>query len=263
MTFQKRWLPLLIIGLLLGWALVYVMTGSSGGPSKKEITKPSFSNIDLKTSNASVEIVPTKKDKAIVSHTGKKKLGRKYRFQVKEKGDTLVVVFKEKGWSFFNLDFSRKSLRLTVQVPEKQYASIKVLTDNGQIEIGNMKSDQLMLRTDNGRIQLTEMDVQRTDARTDNGQIALTNVSGEIKAKTDNGKIQLTADLLNQPIQLKTDNGRIEIRTKKEPKNVKITARTDNGRVKIYGEDTREIVFGNGKSVVQLQTDNGSIIVEK
>ena len=85
------------------------------------IDDQSFTNIEILTTNAAVEIVPTKDSVTTVEYSGKTKKKSKFIFEADVKGDTLFVQFKEKRRSFFNFGFSSLDLKLIVKVPEKQY----------------------------------------------------------------------------------------------------------------------------------------------
>lgn len=266
MLFQKKWLILLIIGFVLGVVIAFVLKSGlffNDNVSKSVIEDPSFSKIDVTTSNAIIEIIPTKNREAVVEYSGKKGRGGNYRFDVKEKGDTLVVKLKKKGWSFFNFNFSRQALRLTVEIPEKQYTSILAKSDNGRIQAENLQADELVFHTDNGRIELKQIEASKVHVKSDNGRIELQQVNGEIKGKTDNGRITLLTDHLDQSIDLSTDNGRIEIQTLKEPTNTTIDVDTDNGKISVFGKENKQMTFGKGEHTIKLRSDNGRISITK
>ena len=72
----------------------------------------------------------------------------------------------------------------------------------------------------------------------------------------------MVTDNLERTISLKTDNGLINIRTSTEPKNATIHADIDNGRIDIFGSANEKSVFGKGKNIIDLRTDNGIISVK-
>ena len=266
MVFQKKWIPFLVIGMVLGVVIGIVLKSGlffSDTARKKVIEDPSFSKIDVSTSNAIIEIIPTKNNKTVVEYSGKDGMGKNYRFDVKEKGGTLVVELKKKGWSFFNFNFSRQALRLTVEVPDKHYSLIQAKSDNGKIRAENLQTDELVLQTDNGRIELNHIEASKIHVKSDNGRIDLQQVNGEIIGKTDNGGITLLTDHLDQSIDLSTDNGRIEIQTLNEPTNATIDADTDNGKISVFGKENKQMTFGNGEHTIKLKSDNGRITITK
>ena len=68
---------------------------------------------------------------------------------------------------------------------------------------------------------------------------------------------------LDRPIDLSTDNGRIEIMTTTEPTNGIIDVKTDNGKIDVFGKKNEQTVFGEGKNLIKLRSDNGGITVKK
>lgn len=257
-----------IIGLfvlLAGAAISIVLNVRDTLVNKSdEITvKESYTNIDILSDNASVEIIPTKNNHTEVKFSGKMKQKSRYRFNADVKGDTLYVELKEKNWSFIQFGFTSLDIKLIVYVPEKEYDELRTEIDNGRIISEGLQVKDLNLETDNGSIELKNVQAQTVSLQTDNGQILLDEVGGEINAKTDNGRILLTTSNLERFINLKTDNGLIEIQTDKEPSNVTIDAKVDLGKIDVFGSSNKQTIFGNGTNLIKLETDNGKISVSK
>ena len=104
-----------------------------------------FTNIEVLTTNAAVEIVPTKDAVTSVSYSGKTKKRSKFIFKAVVKENTLYVQFKEKRRSFINFGFTSLDLKLIVKVPEKQYDRIQAESDNGRIKVENIQTKDLAL----------------------------------------------------------------------------------------------------------------------
>ncbi|MGM9921319.1 MAG: DUF4097 family beta strand repeat-containing protein [Bhargavaea sp.] len=151
--------------------------------------------------------------------------------------------------------------RITVR--ECAFRTLDVKTDNGRIEVYKAESDTVQCVTDNGRIELTRIRSGKIWAETDNGRITLDNVEGAITGKTDNGRIELSVEHITHPIDLKTDNGSITVDTMVKPADALIRVRTDNGHVELFGERTKEALFGDGRIPVKLESDNGKILVRQ
>jgi len=156
-----------------------------------------------------------------------------------------------------------ESLTIKVTLPEKQYKSMMIHTDNGEIQAAGLNADQLTADTNNGRIELKEIASKNVEVEADNGKLMLDHVSGKIKGKTNNGQINVKTIDLERSIQLETDNGRIEIVTEKEPENVAFDVHVDNGRVNILDKYEGNAVIGDGDHVIKLKTNNGKISVTK
>lgn len=263
---RNKFFVIIVVLLIAVGGIGYAVNSLKSFTSKEKeivINDQSFSNIDILTSNATVQIVPTTDEVTTVSYSGKKKRKVKFDFQAKVKGDNLSVVLKEKRRGFMNFGASSRGIELIVSVPEKEYNKIQVETDNGRIKMEALQGKEFILATDNGRIELKNIDAVKLSANTDNGDISFVDVEGEITAGTDNGHITMKALQLDQTIELKTDNGRIEIQVAEEPTNAVINAKTDNGRIEIFGNRNEHTTFGKGEHVIKLTTDNGRITVTK
>lgn len=225
-----------------------------------EITiNKAYEKIDLRTTNAKVEFIPTEAKETTITYGGKKKWS--VHFKAKVKGDTLSIQLREKWFSFF--DFSMKGMVLTVHVPERTYEEIKAVTDNGLIEASHLQAKVIDFKTDNGLVKLKNSEGDVVKLQTDNGQITMDDVSANIVARTDNGRITFEANTITHDVDLRTDNGAIFVKVSDKPTNSLINADTDNGMVTIFGTKERTATFGEGKYLMKLQTDNGKIVVEE
>ena len=261
-------------GLLIGlFVLLFIVFGGiflfqawnqfSGGSNPIAIEDESFSNIDVLSDNASIEIIPTTGSITTVEYGGKNEKNTKYNLKADVKGDTLTVKLKKKGWSFLSFGFSFSNMELLITVPEKQYELMTVKNNNGKIKAENMEAVDISFETDNGNIELKNIEADSTHVQSDNGRIILDQVTGKVIGKTDNGRITLVTDNLDRSIDLTTDNGRIEITSTSEPENVTIDAKTGNGKIDVLGVKNEHTVFGKGEHLIKLRSDNGRITVSK
>jgi DUF4097 and DUF4098 domain-containing protein YvlB len=265
MFFRNKWILLLALLLLVVGGITFMVnTVDVFGQkeSKKVIKNPTFTNIEVEADNAEVEIVSTTDSEATVEYTGAGKR-TKYNFDVDVKRDTLSVLLDEKRRFFFSFGFNSKGLKLTVSLPEEQYESMQVETDNGRISAEDINVDALVMETDNGQIHIKNVETGVANVESDNGKLILDHVEGEIIGRLNNGRISVWTDDFKWPMDLMTDNGSIEIKTGTKPTNVTIDAQTDNGRITIFGEKIDRATYGKGKHVIKLRTDNGSINVTK
>lgn len=254
-------LVLLIVG---GIVLMFNIENQFENSAKKKvIDDQSFTSIEIMTTNAEVEIVPTEDAVTTVSYSGKTKKRSEFIFETDIKEDTLVVQFKEKQRNFFNFGFSSLNFKLIVKVPEKQYDRIQAESDNGRIKAENIQTKELALETDNGAIELKMIDATAVKVKTNNGAIILDRVDGSIIGRTDNGRVSLVTNNLDRSIELIASNGRIEIQTEKEPANATIDVKTDNGKIDVFGYDNKHTKIGNGEHLIRLRTDNGRIAITK
>jgi hypothetical protein len=159
--------------------------------------------------------------------------------------------------------FAARSDNGRITIRECAFREVDAKSDNGRIEINKTESDTIKCETDNGRIEMILVRSGRLRAETDNGRIVMENVEGAITGRTDNGRIELSIESIGDPIDLKTDNGSITVSTVAKPTDALIRTRTDNGQVEIFGERTKEALYGDGSIPVKLESDNGRISVKQ
>ncbi|MFD1032372.1 DUF4097 family beta strand repeat-containing protein [Metaplanococcus flavidus] len=266
---------------------------------KIDMAKDKFDKVDIAIENGILRIHPSKDGQMHADIVDK---NYRQHFSVDILDRTLVITLKEetKKWGIFSIRGGFKSPIITVQLPDKLYEKIQILsdhgsitgenlagseflveTDNGSIELARISAGDLTATSDNGAIKLTSIQAKKLEIETDNGQlnlkdihagkveatsdnggITLKDVEGSVYAQTDNGRIHLLAAHLEQSINLETDNGSILLETKMQPENATIEADVDWGTVSIFGSKKRRTVFGNGQHPIDLQSDNGSITVK-
>lgn len=222
----------------------------------------SYRHIDIRTDNASVELVSTKQDRTTVSYTGKVPRTTKLNFVAHVKGDTLVVELTKKR-RFLSLFSPFSQLHLTVNVPEDIYGSIRIKDKNGKIIMSDIEAQDIDLDTNNGKVEVARTDATSLNVKSNNGRIILEQVEGDITARTNNGSIALSTKDLDHRIDLRSNNGKIIINTLNEPNNATIQARTNNGKISVFGHHNQSTTFGGGEHMITLRTNNGSITVSR
>lgn len=273
-------LLLLVIGTA-GSLLTVKSAMTSSEVDEKKTIEDTFSKIEVKSNNSRIEMIPTEGAVATAELTGKASKGHKISLDAEVKGDTLYVELIDKQRMIFSMDFFT-SIQLRVYVPKKEYDSIQLksnngrimaadldvkelgaTTDNGRVELNHINGTNIQARSSNGRIELQQIDAKTVEVDTNNGSLLLDSVYGHIIGSSDNGKITMVNDHINQPMEFDTDNGRIEIETKKKPADVRFEARTSNGKITLFDQSYRkDAVVGDGKNVIKLRSQNGSITVK-
>lgn len=101
---------------------------------------------------------------------------------------------------------------LEVHVPSFHFERIVLLTSNGRIEVGDVKTNQLILDTNNGPIKLHDINSSRITAVTNNGSITLGDIdSKEVELVTSNSSINVE-DLNCENLVATSRNGRINVK---------------------------------------------------
>lgn len=281
---NNKWVNTSILVIIVAtiFVVIYRPWTTSELTNNQRAIHDSYHNINIKTTNTKVEIVPTTQNQTTVSLSGNTQKRSKLTLDAKVKGQTLSVqVTRKKRFSlwFFNSFYNST---LTVSLPEKQYDSlvvdskngridldrmlaetVKVETKNGGINVADTEATTISLDTKNGRIELSDVTAHTIDARSSNGRMVLDRVTGNITGKTSNGRISLTTDHLDQAISLTTSNGQINIVTNKEPTNTVIDVKTSNGKVDVFGHSNTYTTYGHGDHLIKLKTSNGRVSVNK
>src|SRR5690625_4425892 len=226
---------------------------------EKIVGTNAFNNITVDTKNGEITLLPTNDEKVKVELAGN---DSRYELNTTVKNDTLNIYVKSEWNKIFSFDLFSKPLSLTVYIPEKEYDTIQVKSNNGQIHLTDIEGREIAVDTNNGKIGLENVVATLVKAETDNGSIRMENISGEIVGETNNGKIFIITEVLNWPLELHTDNGKIDVQSKNKPDNVIFDLQTHNGRVSVFGERDWETVIGNGDNLIKLTTKNGSITIE-
>lgn len=287
---------LIVIGLI--GSIATYKTVAKQETLTETLTDTDFTKIEISANNGKVDIEPTNELETSVEIIG---LDLKNNFSASVKDGKLSIIYKEKSKKFFNFDFRFNQVEMKVYIPQKDYdviiayakngkMSVKGLranemslnTSNGSMEIENSHADEFKLISSNGRITVESftgetMTIEANNGRitikdavankielsSKNGKIDLKEVKGSLTAKAGNGSILLSNDQLDSPIDFVADNGKIHIKTTKEPENVGIISQANNGSSKIFGEKTSSVIFGRAVTQIQLQANNGRIIIEK
>lgn len=265
--------------VLIGVIIVLVISYNSDPARQEMLEEQTFDaqidDMEITVENARVDLVPSDDGIARIVLSGN---SDDFTLTTDLSGSRLIIEVEDRS-QFFNFDFNR-AYSLQVSIPESGLDSLTVESDNGTIQAQDIKAAELSLEanngginlesvvsetvnveTDNGAVDITEMEADMA-IRSSNGRIIFNDVSGELQAQANNGRIELRTETLDFPIDFVTNNGRIEIRTDNEPSNARIRARVDNGSINVYGLENEESVFGDGDVLIQLESNNGRIVVE-
>jgi len=270
-------LILLLVGIVGAISTFSSINEADKVVEEKVIKDNQFTNIDITTDNARIEILPTDGTTTNIELIGNKV---KYDLKANVEDSTLAVHLKYRQTKLFNFGFTPRGLSLIITVPEKTYNSLKVESNNGLINIEKLKATNLYVTTDNGRIDLKDIEgstvsseakngridlinvlANTVKVRASNGKIYLDDVEGQLIGKSNNGSISLITNSMDRPIEFATNNGEITIETEKKPTNATIDTSIDNGKVSIFGHSDEHAEFGNGKNLIKLSANNGKITV--
>lgn len=123
-----------IVGSLLTFRSVNVLEPVS---EEQVINNQNITAIEVKTNNSAVEIVSTEDEDIKVELTGRTKGDYKQELKAEVNGTTLNIKLKDNRYKFFNFNFNAFSefFTLKIYLPEKEYASLKIDSSNGRIQL--------------------------------------------------------------------------------------------------------------------------------
>jgi len=241
---------------------------------KEDILKGKFESkdveIDFRVENGRIELKKSDKDEYTVLI--RKRVKARNRKDAEEEFEDIDVTI--------DLEEDRLSIHATDTVdiiaalPEKNYR-IRAESENGVINISDLKGEETILRTENGKLVMKSLEFEKIDGKTENGRIDIGNIKTEdlklftengslvldeieadqIKAETENGHISCNCDANRQ--ELKTERGSIRVNVSKgenivstemgsikikvsENTKAEIEARVGMGRIKCQGRTIEE-----------------------
>ena len=224
-----------------------------------------FTRVEMDMDTADVDILPAEDGKCRVVCVEREK----YPHTVTVENGTLIVrSAKDQKWNF-TIGAVVKNPSVTVYLPAKDYASLKLEADTGTVKlVAGLSFETVDLDADTGSVTVDGVDVKKLKISADTGRIAIANMtpetvdldaatgsirvtdvvcSGDMRIEADTGSIRLEdADAAN--LYLEADTGSISgtIRTEKT-----FVAKSTTGSVKVPE--------GTSGGRCEVRADTGSI----
>lgn len=172
-------------------------------------------------------------------------------YDITENGNIRFVKKTNYRWydHFFNFDFSQRSF--VIYLPQNYSGSLDIGTTNGNIDIGNVTADNIILSSTNGRCTIENVVSKKgINADTTNHRIEVKNAAAAENCvfKTTNGKISLYSITANE-LRAATTNNAIDADMITAEGD--ITLQSTNGRIVIS-----KLL---SKADIELKTTNNSI----
>lgn len=169
--------------------------------------------------------------------------------------------------------YGSDSASITIKVPALDLVDVK--TSNAGVTIDASKSainGSVKVLTSNGQVQVQRVSGY-VDVTSSNSSIAISDVGGKVDATTSNGSASVKLMPGQQgPIQLTTSNAAVELEL---PGEFSGLVKLDTSNASISVEDPNKVItknevrktegtitVGNGDSVSEVKTSNGSIKVK-
>ncbi|WP_404458957.1 DUF4097 family beta strand repeat-containing protein [Oceanobacillus kapialis] len=262
---MKKWIVLasvlLVIGAM-GSVITFASSGSSSISESAEFSGEDVEKLDVELNNQKLIIEPSQSSEMFVELEGKGNNPEKSRLQAEMRDDTVHINVSQPDKKMVRFMDWGDRLTLTIYLPKKEYASIRLDVANGKIDAEQFHAKDIMATANNGEIEMYDILSDKIEVESNNGKIVLDHVEGELNGETNNGAISLVTESLDRPMQLNSNNGKIKIETNQEPTNVTFDVRVDNGKIDMFDDSDWDTVIGDGEHRIKLTTHNGSITVE-
>ena len=167
-----------------------------------------FESIVVDTGDCDVKFVPFDGNAdAHILFLEREKIGHDVKVQ---DGVLTVKMTDHRQWMDY-ISLGGKSMELTIYLPRKQYESLRVTTDTGDIQLPEVLSaKEIRLSSDTGDIRCEAAAKDALGITTDTGDITIINCDPvELKLQSDTGDL-LLENVVAPQTHLKTDTGEID-----------------------------------------------------
>lgn len=222
------------IGVII--VLLFVVFISSKAVSyDKVIGGEGITAVQVLTNAGNIEIIPYDGDKIRVQLTNKAggKLSKGYKLSVKEKNNQVTIKAKKRS------KFSQRFI-VTVQLPNKQYETIRAQSEVANIDIGPLKASTFSLKAEVGNITTNHAD-------------------GIIQATTEVGNVLLQFETITRDIAAKSEVGSVVVNVEQAPLMLQTNCRTSTGTTTINLPNVVDGAVGTGGPLVDLASEVGDV----
>ncbi|MFS0836509.1 DUF4097 family beta strand repeat-containing protein [Paenibacillus sp. 1P03SA] len=218
-------------------------------------------NIIVETGSADARIVKGEGNQVNVRLDGSvsKKQAEKFQLKVDSKGDTLSVGIEEP--SEIGVGVTIVNVELVVELPEKNWNSVRVQSGSGNIELESLKGNAVETKAGSGDTSLREIKSDKLVADAGSGAISVTDVQGDaIMLKADSGDIRAEQYAANS-LKFEGHSGNVELKQGK----ASLQGETHSGDIRLEaGEILRDadLKSGSGNVKIELSEEPKSLAVD-
>lgn len=224
-----------------------------------------FSNISIQTDTADIKFVPTQDD---ISNVKCYEMENK-KHLVSVVDNTLVIEADDQKKWYEYLNFTSNKPKVTVYLPQREYAALYIKSSTGDIEIPQEYKYSLVDITDStGNVQFSSSVKDRIKIGASTGDILVDNISvGEMDLSVSTGKNTCTGIISDASIQIKVSTGKASL-TDVKCTNVISTGNTgDIYLEKVVATESFSIVRSTGHvrfngcyaQYINVKTDTGDV----
>jgi lia operon protein LiaG len=261
---------------------------------EERVEKDKVEDIEINTSSADVEVVPSESDEIAILLDGKinKDVEDKYKFQVGHSHKKLTINFVLDENTIGIKLGSVQDTTLQVKVPNKVLNDLQITTSSGDIFIGRLKAneiivkstsgdqsiigseagDHIALSSTSGNIKTRENKMNTTEFITTSGKMDVKDLSSKNAVfETSSGDIVFNGEQLKSDMEFTTSSGDVAIKFSQTPESVKVDFKGSSGEPNISveellfedkSENSAVGVKGNGEYEVKVRTSSGDLTLE-
>jgi lia operon protein LiaG len=273
---MKKVVYLMLLLFIIGVVGTLVSVSASGGFSldtynvsdKAVVHNADISRVEIDLSSSDVTVHSSDSDEFTVEMNGKisKKLKKKLKLDVQEKGQTLKIGLAGEDQIKFNVGVLIVDTNVEVFIPKKIYDSIQISTSSGDILIQDLKAKETLFDTSSGDIIARDLYTGVNRFHSSSGEVELSNVTGDIEAESSSGDMIIDFINANGNLDAKTSSGDVSITYQEEPNSLKIDFQGSSGEGEVSLEDVSfdeksensiRGVIGEGFYKLNVETSSG------
>jgi len=279
----------MLAGALIGGGMLVAPVGVQADEVAKTFTVAGHAHVRVQTDDGAVRVSTgdIKQVEIRVEYTGYK-LDRDLQVTTSQNGDSVEVIAKTHGGSWFNFGVRHTSLRVEVHMPKD--ADLEVTTGDGSVEADSINGNldvrtgdghimvqgahgNIRLHTGDGHIEGRALD-GRADITTGDGHVNVEGRFDGLTIRTGDGSVTARANqgsTVAAPWNIHTGDGSVDLDLPGEMQ-ANLDASTHDGRISLGIPVTVEGTFsstkimgkmnGGGQAIV-VRTGDGSIHLNK
>jgi lia operon protein LiaG len=273
---MKKVVYLMLLLFIVGVVGTLVSVSASGGFSldtynvhdKTVVNNVDISRVEIDLSSSDVTVNSSDSDEITVELNGKisKKLKKKLKLDVQEKGQTLKIGLTGEDQIIFNIGVLIVDTNVEVFIPQKIYDSIKIDTSSGDILIQDLKAKETIFETSSGDIIASNLYTEVNRFHSSSGEMELSNVTGDIEAESSSGDMIIDYLNANGNLDAKTSSGDVNVTYQDVPNSLAIDFQGSSGEGDVsldgvnFEEKTENAIkgmIGSGHFKLKVVTSSG------
>jgi lia operon protein LiaG len=273
---MKKVVYLMLMLFIIGVVGTLVSVSASGGFSldtynvhdQAVVNNVDISRVEIDLSSSDVTVNSSDSDEITVEMNGKisKKLKKKLKLDVQEKGQTLKIGLTGEDQIKFNIGVLIVDTNVEVFLPQKIYDSIQIDTSSGDILIQDLKAKETLFDTSSGDIIARNLFTEVNRFHSSSGEMELSNVTGDIQAESSSGDMIIDYVNANGNLDAKTSSGDVSVTYRNEPNSLAIDFQGSSGEGEVSlkavsyeekSENSIRGVIGEGFYKLKVETSSG------